>query len=107
MIVPADKGNTIVVLNKNEYEDKLNDMLADETYKKLKKDPTSKVGKLINDALKYCEKKGNMTKDCRLKLSLKASVQPELYGLPKIHKIGVFATNSLHNQLTDILHVPG
>ena len=35
------------MLNKNEYEDKLNAMLADETYNKLKKDPTSKVEKQI------------------------------------------------------------
>ncbi len=89
VIVPADKGNATVVLNKNEYEDKLNAMLADETYKKLKKDPTSKVEKQISDALKDCEKEGSMTKECRLKLTPKASVPPQLYGLPKIHKVGV------------------
>ena len=67
-----------VVLNKQDYEDKLNAMLEDGTYKKLKKDPTSKVEREIGEALKECEKKGNMTRECRLRLTPRASVPPQL-----------------------------
>ena len=45
IIVPADKGNTTVVMSKKDYEDKVNAMLLDETYRKLKKDPTAKIEK--------------------------------------------------------------
>ena len=84
VIIKADKGNATVVLNRQDYEDKLNTMLEDGTYRKLKKNPTSMIERQISEALKECEKKGNMTKECRLKLTTITSVPPQLYGLPKV-----------------------
>ena len=43
VILPADKENSTVILYRSEYELKLEDMLLDGTYKKLKRDPASKV----------------------------------------------------------------
>ena len=83
MIIKADKGNATVVLNRQDYEDKLNTMLEDGTYRKLE-NPTSKIERQISEVLKECEKKGNMTKECRLKLTPRTSVPPQLYGLPKV-----------------------
>ncbi len=41
MILPADKGRAVVVMDKKEYKEKANKLLSDEkTYKKEKKDPT-------------------------------------------------------------------
>ena len=43
VIVEADKGNTTVVLDRDEYDDKLMTMLKDTTtYVELKRDPTQK-----------------------------------------------------------------
>ncbi len=40
MILPADNGRSTVILNKTEYEKKIESMLADDTtYKKLSRDP--------------------------------------------------------------------
>lgn len=80
---------TPAVLNRQDHEDKLNTMLEDGTYKKLKKDPTSKVERPTSEALKVCQKKGNMTRNCKLRLTPKTSVLSQLYGLPRIHKVGV------------------
>ncbi|XP_077507345.1 uncharacterized protein LOC144116813 [Amblyomma americanum] len=44
VILPADKGNATVVLDKREYVNKMTGMLEDErTYLPLNRDPTSKV----------------------------------------------------------------
>ena len=55
MILPADKGNATVVMNRDEYEEKLETMLVDGTYRRLKKDPTGKIERRIGTALKENE----------------------------------------------------
>ena len=62
VILPADKGNAMVVMERSEYISKMNMMLEDKTYAKLKKDPTSKVERKINKALKTLEDKGYVTR---------------------------------------------
>ena len=52
VILPADKGNTTVVVDKEEYRSKILSLLEDETYKKLKRDPTMKIEKHITQSLK-------------------------------------------------------
>ena len=58
VILPADKGNSTVVTNRIEYNDKVNDTLKDGTYRLLKKDPTAKLERTI-ERLKALEKKEN------------------------------------------------
>ena len=88
MILPADKGNTTVVMDKDEYVAKIETLLEDGTYRKLKKDPTSSVESKICQALKECEKKGFMDQKQRIHLQQQFSTPPQLYGLPKVHKEG-------------------
>ena len=46
MILPADKGKYLVVMNREEYINKMEEKLSDETtYKRIKKDPTLKSKK--------------------------------------------------------------
>ena len=49
------------MLDRSEYEEKLEEMLSDGTYKKLKKDPTAKFERLVGAALMQTEK-GEMSK---------------------------------------------
>jgi hypothetical protein len=42
-ILKADKGNVTVVMDKEEYEEKLEVMVMTQDYRKLKGDPTSKI----------------------------------------------------------------
>ena len=62
---------------------------ADPTYRKLKKDPTTKLEKKITDALKVLERKGDITTNQRKYLAPQYSSPPQLYGTPKIHKEGI------------------
>ena len=89
VVLPADKGNATVVMNRSSYDEKIEQMLADSTYRKLKKDPTTKVEKEIGVALRQVEAKGEITKEKRMYLTPHSSSPPQLYGLPKIHKDGL------------------
>ena len=89
VILPADKGNSTVVMNRCEYDEKLTTMLSDSTYKRLKKDPTAKIERQVAKALRESEDRGELPKERRLLLTPHASVAPQLYGLPKVHKEGI------------------
>ena len=69
----------------------MNTMLLDGTYKKLKKDPTARIERHIIIALKECEGKGKMTKKCRVLVTPRVPIPPQLhvrvYSLPKVHKV--------------------
>ena len=52
VIVLADKGNSTVVMDRSEYDQKLNIMLSDNTYRKLKKDPTAKTERQVAKAVR-------------------------------------------------------
>ena len=47
-ILPADKGRTTVILDSTEYYQKMEGLLQDGIYKKLKNDPTLKITKGLN-----------------------------------------------------------
>ena len=64
-------------------------MLEDKMYAKQKKDPTSKVEKKINQALKALENGGKISDKGRKYLSPQCSTPPQMYGLPKLRKDGI------------------
>jgi hypothetical protein len=86
IIRKADKGNVTVVLNKVDYDKKLNDLVLCDDYKQLKSDPTKRIEKLVNTAL---VKLPEINQKTRLNLAPKFCKPPHIYGLPKIHKQGV------------------
>ena len=48
IIVPADKGKCLVIMDRNDYEQKMHDKLQDRsTYKEIKKDPTKDIQALL------------------------------------------------------------
>lgn len=51
-ILPADKGNVMAILDREEYRSKMMEILDDPTYKKLKSDPMAKIEKHIAESLK-------------------------------------------------------
>ena len=63
--------------------------LADPTYAEVKRDPTKKVEKRVNEELKHLEDTGEMNSQARSKLAPSFSQPPQIYGLPKIHKVEV------------------
>ena len=67
-ILPADKGNATVVMDRSDYTTKMADLLEDPAYKKLKRNPTTGVENRISSALQELEQKGHLSKKQRLSL---------------------------------------
>lgn len=84
IILPADKGNATVILNKTDYDIKINKLITEGQYSKLDKDPTSKYdNKIYRTLFKY---KDEFSDTQRKNLTPHYSKPPHFYGLPKIHK---------------------
>ena len=86
VILPADKGNATVVLNKEDYEKKVENILDGRDYEVVKTNPTPKLEKKLNDMLRELWVAGEINKTGYDRLRATYSTTPQLYGLPKIHK---------------------
>ncbi|XP_045477895.1 uncharacterized protein LOC123683043 [Harmonia axyridis] len=84
-ILPADKGNATVIMDVDQYNEKIKEVLEAGEYKKLKKDPTSSVENRVYRTLhKYKDEFPDPY--TRSRLTPHYSKPPHIYGLPKIHK---------------------
>ncbi|XP_072037657.1 uncharacterized protein [Amphiura filiformis] len=89
VVVPADKGKSVVVLNKPDYDSKCKDLLKDEkTYKPVGYNPTSGYRKKVTDFTTKLTTEGTFNVIQKRKLDAPPSEPsvPAFYGLPKIHK---------------------
>ena len=87
LVLPADKGKATVVMNKADYDHKMQQMLCDEdTYQPLKKDPTTSLENKMNARLLQLKKCGRLPPDVYSRLRSSAGRVPMFYGLPKVHK---------------------
>lgn len=83
----ADKGNITVALANHDYKHKIINMLQDEdTYIKLKKDPTNTLTKNICELLTRWKDREYITSSTYKKVHCSDGNFPRGYGLPKIHK---------------------
>lgn len=86
-ILRADKGGCTVVMNKNQYIQKTEELLVDDiTYKPLNKDPTSSTQRTHNNLIKHIKESNEMDEITARKLTVYNSVPAKLYALPKVHK---------------------
>jgi hypothetical protein len=69
-ILPAVKGNTTVVLDRSEYDEKMRALIGTPTYRKLTKDPTTtqetKLLKILRKLKVRVQWSGGSTKPCDL-----------------------------------------
>ncbi|MCP3667719.1 MAG: hypothetical protein GY696_35380, partial [Gammaproteobacteria bacterium] len=90
LVLPADKGNALVVLDTAVYHRKMEtDVLSDNTkFKPLKSDPTKTREKSLNKFLITLQKSEKITQRLYKFLRKSDARTPQLYGLPKVHKEG-------------------
>ena len=87
IILPADKGRTTVVMDRDRYTNKMDELLQDHnTYHTLKKDPTEQLKRTLKTLLKPLLADGKITKEAYNHLVPTATITPRIYGTPKIHK---------------------
>ena len=112
-ILPADKGNSAVVMTNEQYNCKMEELLGSETYSLLKKDPTESLARKLELILKKLLKDKKISKQLHDDSRVLHPRPPQIYGLPKIHKPGnplrpivsFYGTplSALHKQLSNIL----
>ena len=89
VILTADKGVSMVVMEKKEYIKKSEDLLNQSTYKALTTDPTNKYKSKLINLLKTIKAEGGLDNNTYKRLYPTGAVPPKYYGLPKVHKQGI------------------
>jgi hypothetical protein len=83
IVLPADKGNTTVVMDRSDYNDVMRKLLSDPSYKQLKSDPTKSIERKTN---KIVTGLPDIDETTRKQLKSSDAYCSRMYGLPKIHK---------------------
>ena len=87
-MLTADKEVALVVMNKQDYINKAEALLATPAYKTIPRDPTNKLKAQLITKLRRIKRENNLD-ECTYKVMYPTScIPPKFYGLPKIHKTG-------------------
>ena len=89
VILTADKGTCLVVMDKEEYINKAQDLLKEDTYRVIPDDPTNKQKNKIIQLLKKIKNEGGINEEKYRNMYPTGAGIPKFYGLPKVHKGGV------------------
>ena len=89
MILTADKGVSLVVMDKEDYIEKSEELLSKTTYKILPSDPTTRHKNKLITLLKSIKAEGGIQENTYKKLYPPGACSPKYYGLPKVHKTGI------------------
>ena len=89
LILTVDKGVALVVLDKEDYIKKAEELLEDNTYKKLAEDLTTKQKNKLISILRNIKAEGGLKEEVYKRLYPTGAGSPKFYGLPKIHKAGI------------------
>ena len=89
VILTVDKGVCWVVMHKEEYIEKAEELLKEKTYKIIPTDPTNRQKNKLIQILKRIKEEGGMSETTNKKIYPTGAGIPKFYGLPKIHKAGV------------------
>ena len=89
MVLTVDKGVSLVVLDKEDYIHKAEDLLQQPNYKILTSDPTTKHKNKLITLRKSIKAEGGMNESLYKKLYPTGASSPKFYGLPKVHKEGI------------------
>ena len=85
----ADKGVSPLVMDKEQYTNKAEELLNQPTYKTIPSDPTTKYKNKLISLLKAIKTDGGMSEALYKRLYPTGAGSPKFYGLPKIHKEGI------------------
>lgn len=89
VVVNSDKGGVTVVLDREQYHQKMMDLLSDaNSFVVLSRDPTAVIQTKSNDFIKQLEKIQHLTPEQAKTLKIYNASCPKIYGNPKVHKPG-------------------
>ena len=86
MVLTADKGVSMVMMDKEEYIHKSEELLQSSTYKIQTTDPTTKHKNKLISLFKSIKAEGGINENTNRRLYPTEAGTPKYYGLPKVHK---------------------
>ena len=86
IVLTVYKGVALVVMNKEDYEKKAEELLNQTTYNNITNDPTTRYKNKLINLLKTIKTQGGISEALYKKLYQTEAGVPKFYGLPKIHK---------------------
>ena len=89
MVLTADKGVVLVIMNTEEYIKKAEDLLEHHTYRPIAFNPPMRLKNKLITLLKSIKAKGGMKEEVYKRLYPTGAGSPKFYGLPQIHKVGM------------------
>ena len=88
VILTVDKGVSMVVMDRDDYNSKAEDLLHQQTYRLIPSDPTNKLKNRLITLLKKIKTEGGLSEATYKRLYPTGAGSPKFYGLPKVHKQG-------------------
>ena len=88
VIVTVDKGVAMVVMDREDYNNKAQELLNSPVYRSLPRDPTNKIKAQLITKLRRIKKDSNLDEGMYRAMYPTGCVLPKFYCLPKIHKTG-------------------
>ena len=89
IILTADEGTCLVVMDKEDYINKSQDLLKEDTYRVIPEDPTNQQKNKLILLLKKIKNEGGISKEKYRNMYPTGAGISKFYGLPKVHKAGV------------------
>ena len=89
IILTADKGVSLVVMDREEYITKDQELLDQPEYKSIPNDSTMKYKNKLISILKSIKAEGGINEVTYRRLYPTGASSPKFYGLPKVHKQGM------------------
>ena len=89
IILTADKGVSLVLMDKEDYVKKAEELLNQPTYRTISSGPTTKYKYKLINLLKSIKTEGGMNEALYKRFYPTGAGSPKFYGLPKIHKEGI------------------
>ena len=86
MVLTADKGVSMVFMDKEDYNTKSEELLQSSTYKILATDPTTRHKNKLVSLLKSIKAEGGISESTYKRMYPTGATTPKYYGLPKVHK---------------------
>ena len=86
IVLTVDNGVALVVMNKQDYEKKAEELLNQTTYNNITNDPTTRYKHKLINLLKTIKTQEGIGEALYKELYPTGAGVPKFYGLPKIHK---------------------
>ena len=86
IVLTADKGVAMVIMDRQDYMSKANNLLSQNTYRSIQWDPTNTIKNKLINICKRVKSQTGLNNQTYKSMYPTGCVPPKFYGLPKIHK---------------------